>query len=226
MPISTKLDGLFARHAGPIPVPFLRALAYHESGFNPRNVNAKSNATGLFQITAVALADFNRQNGTKHGLADLVDAELATRVAVRHLGEILKLYATVSSLRPDWTSRRFLELLVFGWNSGHNGVARLAKALEAQGIGADRVTVDTVGQLATTTKVPYLSEPARISWAKTVATTALTPLPGEAVAASPTSARPGFAAVATPVVLAAAVVGAGVLAFNLLGSVSERRVHA
>jgi hypothetical protein len=225
MPISNKLDDLFARNAGPIPVFYLRALAYHESGFNPQNVNPKSNATGLFQITSTALADFNKANGTNHGMAALVDPNLATQVAVRHLSAILKLYGAIPSLRPDWNSRRFVELLTFGWNSGHNGVARLAKMLEAQGVGGERVTVDTVGQLAGKLKVPYLSEPARITWAKAVANTALTPLgPGAPVASS--SLRPGLIDAARPLILAAAVLGAGVVAFNAIGDTHGRRAHA
>lgn len=212
MPIATNLDDLFGRYAGPIPLPYLRALAYHESGLNPRNVNPKSNATGLFQITAKALADYNKASGTAHRLAELVNPELATKVAVRHLAAILKLYSEVPSLRPDWASRRFIELLTFGWNSGHNGVARLAKALEAQGISGDRVNVDTIGQLAAKTAVPYLSEPARISWAKTVARSTLSaPSPrGPLVAVPPRGALPK----AAPTLLAIALMG-GVVAFAL-----------
>ena len=225
MPISNKLDDLFGRNAGSIPVFYLRALAYHESGFNPQNVNPKSNATGLFQITSVALADFNKASGTNHGMAALVDPNLATKVAVRHLSAIINLYATVASLRADWSSRRFIELLTFGWNSGHNAVVRLAKLLEAQGVKGERVTVDTVGQLAGKLKVPYVSEPARISWAKTVASTALTPLgPGPNVASF--FPRTSFVAAAQPLLLAAAVLGAGVVAFNALGETHGRRAHA
>ncbi|HEY0714893.1 MAG TPA: transglycosylase SLT domain-containing protein [Polyangia bacterium] len=225
------IEQLLARHAGTIPLTYLRALARHESGFNPQNVNPKSNATGLFQITSIALADFNRANGTKHTLADLAEPELATRVAVRHVGAVLQAYAVVPSLRGDWTNRRFLELVTFGWNSGHNAVVRLAKLLEQQGITGERITVDTVHQLAVKLKVPYLSEPSRLAWAKTVATTALTPAGARPnVAAVVPSLRPSpgtsSASAVTSALLAAVVAGLGILAFKALGDGQAGRVPA
>lgn len=226
MPISNKLDELFRRHAGSIPVSYLRALAYHESGFNPRIVNPKSNATGLFQITSVALADFNREQGTRHELTELTDPDLVTRVAVRHLGNVIKVYGSVASLKPDWTSRRFIELLTLGWNAGHNAVVRLVKSLEAQGIPQERVTVDTVGQLASKLRVPYVSEPARLAWAKAVATSALSPLPGTGNVATAPQGPATLRAAARPLLLAAAVVGTGIVAFNALEGAAGRRVPA
>ena len=175
-------EALFAERAGSVPVPFLRALALHESGFNPQIVNPKSHATGLFQITATALESYNARNRTAHVLADLTDPTLSTEVAVDHIGRILAVYAEHPSLKTDWTSRRFVELLVFGWNAGHNGVAWLAGKLEARrGISPDRITVDTVRQLAgQISNSPYLSSGSRVVWAKAVTRTYFgdEPLPG------------------------------------------------
>lgn len=162
-------DVLFAEHAGSIPVEYLRALASNESGLDPHSVNPRSNATGLFQITQVALDAYNARHGPQYKLADLVDPTLNTTVAVDHIGRILLLYDEHPALKPDWSSRRFVELLTFGWNAGHNGVAWLVGKLEASGIPPDRITIDTVSQLAgQVTRNPNLTSLARVAWAKLV----------------------------------------------------------
>jgi soluble lytic murein transglycosylase-like protein len=206
-------EALFAEQAGSIPVGFLTALALHESGFDPNAVNPKSKATGLFQITQVALDAYNGRHKTTHALDELKDPALSTKVAVDHIGRILLAYARHPALQIDWQSRRFLELLVYGWNAGHNGVAGLVGKLEAGGLPAERITVETVRQLAAkTSRSPYLASPSRAAWARAVATSYL----GE-------SGEPSSPAVASVASMAsAAVFLVGVGAIGLAAWLSEK----
>lgn len=167
---TTPFDPLFARHAGPIPQGYLRALAYKESGFRPDIVHPRSRATGLFQITTPALTSFNQRAGTALSLEHLVNPEVNTKVAVQHLVTVMDVYRRYRSLQPDWSSRRWIELLTLGWNAGHNALARIAEKMEASGIPPERITVDTVSQVAAGLgAAKYVADPARVAWAKSVA---------------------------------------------------------
>ncbi|MDX2087863.1 MAG: transglycosylase SLT domain-containing protein [Kofleriaceae bacterium] len=167
---ASPYEALFARFAGAIPQAYLRTLAYKESGFRPDVVHPRSRATGLFQITQTALDGWNRAKRTKHTLTHLKDPALNTQVAVHHLGNVIAGYKRVRSLNPDWTSRRWLELLTLGWNAGHNAIIALAKKLEAAGIPPARVTVEAASELARVTgRGKYVADPARVGWAKSVA---------------------------------------------------------
>lgn len=167
---SSPFEGHFARHGGAIPQAYLRSLAYRESGFRPDIVHPTSRATGLFQITAPALTGFNQKKGSALQLAHLVDPELNTRVAVHHLGDVINVYRRHRSLQPDWTSRRWVELLTLGWNAGHNALARIVARMEASNIPPERITVDSVSQVARGLgAAKYVADPARVAWAKSVA---------------------------------------------------------
>lgn len=172
---TTPLDAIFAKNAGPIPAGFLRVLAYKESGFRPDVVHPTSKATGLFQITNSALSSFNQRNSAGLSLAHLTDPDLNTRVAVQHLASVINVYKRYRSLQPDWTSRRWLELLTLGWNAGHNAVAQIVGRMESTGLPDDRINVDTVSQAAAAIggSARFVADPARVSWAKSVAATYL-----------------------------------------------------
>lgn len=167
---TSPFEPVFARHAGAVPLPYLRALAYKESGFRPDVVHPTSRATGLFQITTPALQSFNVRNGSALSLANLLNPELNTRVAASHLASVMNGYRRLRSLAPDWSNRRWVELLTLGWNAGHNAVIALATKMEASGMPPERITVDTVSELARATgRGKYVADPARVSWAKSVA---------------------------------------------------------
>lgn len=215
---SSPFEALFVKYGGvsAIPVAYLRALAYRESGFRPDVVHPSSRATGLFQITKVALDTYNRRNRTAHALEQLKDPELNTRVAAQHLVSVIGAYRRHRSLQPDWQSRRWVELLTLGWNAGHNAIARLVAKMEASRIPLERITVDSVRQLAAASAGTgkYVAEPGRVAWSKSVAELFLrgdggSPGGGQA-AASPSGgvlaqgARTGLAVLA--VVAAGAVV--------------------
>lgn len=168
---NSPYEPIFAKYAGAIPQAYLRTLAYKESSFKADVVHPQSNATGLFQITSICLQGFNKAKGTNYKLAQLKDPTLNTIVAVHHLGHVISTYAQVRSLAPDWTSRRWLELLTLGWNAGHNAIIGLAKQMEAAGLPPERITIDAASQLARATgKAKYVAEPDRVAWSKTVAT--------------------------------------------------------
>lgn len=156
-----------------VPPAFLAALAQHESGSNPNVVNPTSHATGLFQITATALADYNRRHATQIKLNDLLDPALSATIAEDHIKQIMALYKKRPSLKPNWRDRRVVELIVLGWNAGHGGVHNLARDLEAGGAAPPQVTVSSVSQLAAQRNVPYISDPNRVGWARQVASTYL-----------------------------------------------------
>lgn len=167
---TSPYEPVFARYAGNIPQAYLRTLAFKESSFKPDNVHPQSHATGLFQITATALQSFNNAKRSRLSLAHLTDPALNTQVAVHHLGSVVNAYRRVNSLKPDWSSRRWLELLTLGWNAGHNAVISLASKMEKAGLPPERITADTVSHLARATgRAKYVAEPGRVVWSKSVA---------------------------------------------------------
>jgi hypothetical protein len=165
------LLALFEQYApAGVPQKYLYALASRESSLDPTLVNPKSRATGLFQITSTVVRDYNAHHGTAYTLEELVNPELATVLATWLISRIVKLLAKHPSTRPDFTSRRFVELVTLAWNSGQNGVARLVGILEENGIPDSRITVDAVREAAIAAKAgPYLADPNRVAWAKSVA---------------------------------------------------------
>jgi len=203
---SSPFDALFTEHAGAdIPVGLLRALAYHESSFRPEEVNP-AGAFGLFQITRPALDDYNKRHGTSHTTAEILDPALNTTIAADHIRRILALYAQHSALATDWQSRRFVELLVWGWNVGHNGVAHIVGRMEAAGLPADRITVDTASQVAAqVSRNPNLSSAKHLAYAKAVARTFF----GDAVSGGPPPVASGGGASSGG--LGTLLLGAGVL---------------
>lgn len=217
----SPFEGHFARYAGAIPQAYLRSLAYRESAFRPDIVHPRSRATGLFQITTPALTTFNQREGSALQLAHLVDPDLNTRVAVHHLGDVINAYRKLRSLQPDWTSRRWIELVTLGWNAGHNAVARIVASMEASNVPPERITVDAVSQVARGTgTAKYVADPARVSWAKSVADLFLG---GGAVPASGRTlvAQTGVAGGGGPVALVLVAL-AGVLGLAVSGKQGQR----
>jgi hypothetical protein len=185
---ASAFEAVFARYAGPIPLAYLRSLAYKESGFRPDVVHPTSKATGLFQITRPALKDFNGRRGTRYVLEHLKNPELNTAVAAQHLASVIATYSRHPALLPDWSSRRWVELLTIGWNAGHNAVVSLVSKLAASRIPPERITVEAVSQLARATgKGKYVADPKRVAWAKAVATMFL----GGGVVPAPAGPRTG-----------------------------------
>jgi hypothetical protein len=165
--MSNRFQQLLAEMAAGIPPAYLAAVAEAESAFNPQATNG--HAAGLFQITPPVLKDYNDHHGTAYTRTDLLDPLLNTRIAVEHIHAILDLYSTIPALRPDWSDRRWIELLTLGWNAGHVGVARVVRAMQRADVPTDRTTADTVHTAALALPNPgYLADPKHVRFAKAI----------------------------------------------------------
>jgi len=175
--IPLLFDTLFATMSGFVPVPFLRALSYHESSLNPNAVTKSSNATGLFQVVATVLKDYNLQHGTSYTLDDTKDPALNSKIGIGLITRIVRSYQKnhPNTLGMDWKNPRYVELVVQGFNAGYSeagGVGFVVGQMEKIGIPAERITVDTVSEAAKQLKVSrFLSVPERVGYAKAVSRT-------------------------------------------------------
>jgi soluble lytic murein transglycosylase-like protein len=149
MALSSAYDGIFARHAGKVPVAYLRALAMRESGMNPRataNASSANAARGLLQVVGVARTEYNRVKGTNIQPDDLWDVDTNVKIAAWLLNTIVAAYAKHPSknMKTDWDNPEFVKLITAGWNAGYSeggGVGKVASYLERSG---GHVTHDAV----------------------------------------------------------------------------------
>lgn len=174
MALSTEYDPIFRRYAGRLPVAFLRALSYRESGQRPDLVmpGGAGAARGLLQVVGVVREDFNRRHGTSYGPDDLLDPEINVRMAAEVLNSIDLAYQKHPSknMKESWGNPEFVKLLTAGWNSGYSesaGVGRVASYLEQRGIP---VTHDAVFENAAAAGgTRYLQDGDKQAWQRTVA---------------------------------------------------------
>jgi len=172
--LTNQYDALFARHAGRLPVAFLRALSYRESGLNPNAANpgGADAAKGILQIVGTVRNDYNQRHKTSWQADDLFDPDLNVTMAVETINAVINGYAKHPSknLKLDWTNPEFVKLVVAGWNAGYSeagGIGRVARYLEANGIP---VTHDNVVANADNAgAVSYVGMPDRQQWARSVA---------------------------------------------------------
>lgn len=169
MALTTDLDPIFRRHAGRIPIAFLRALTSRESGFQahlamPGGPNA---ARGLLQIVGCVRTDYNRAHGTDITADELFDPDTNVQIATWVLRLIITQYARHpdKNLHEDWSNPEFVRLLLAGWNSGFSegsGVGLVARYLERRGLD---VTLDRVFAHASAAGASfYLQQTAKRGW--------------------------------------------------------------
>lgn len=115
MRIPDTFDGVFDLYRGAIPLAYLRALAWSESGLDPSATPPHGSAIGLFQILRAALDDFERRNG--YPGMDLRNPADNTAVAVHLLGMIIAAYAA-RGLKANWNDPNFVGLLTLGYKAG------------------------------------------------------------------------------------------------------------
>jgi hypothetical protein len=164
-------DDVFAGSGRGLPVPYLRALALHESDMRPRLADGP--AWGLMQVIEVVREDFNRRERKNFTRSDLLDPAVSVTIAASSLALIAKSYAanhpSSSNLQTNWRNPQFVALLTFGWNAGwseRGGVGRVASFLEQR--GAD-VTINSVFDAAKASGAsPHLSNPMKLAFAKQV----------------------------------------------------------
>jgi soluble lytic murein transglycosylase-like protein len=173
--ISAVWDPVIEKYAGRVPVAFVRALVHGESGGNSQKENPASHAAGLLQITEIVRQDWNSAHADAPvSREQLFDPEINVRLGAALLNRIVQVYGRHPTMRPDWKSRRYAELVALGWNAGYSdrgGVGLAVTELEAAGAKPDDVTVDTVARVAA--EVPaasrFVSNSDRIAYAKAVA---------------------------------------------------------
>ena len=165
-------DALFAEHGNGIPVAYLRALAWRESGMNPRANNGP--AWGLLQVVEVVRKDYNERHGTSYERRDLLDpavnVAIASDVLVRIIDGYSRFHPEATNLQADWSNPLFVELLTFGWNAGYSergGVGRAASHLTRRGF--DDFSIDDIFGAAKQAGVsPHLSNPRTVAFSKGV----------------------------------------------------------
>ncbi len=173
--ITTSWDPIIEEHAGAVPLTFIRALMHGESRGDPQIENSESKAAGLLQITEVVRRDWNAAHPSAPvAHADLFKPEINLRLGSALLNRIVATYGRHPTLQPDWTSRRFAELVALGWNAGYSdkaGVGYVVGRLEAAGAKPEDVTADAVARVAPSMPkaTRYLAEPGRLTFAKAVA---------------------------------------------------------
>lgn len=171
--LSRAFDAVFAAHGQGLPVPYLRALAYRESGLEPAAHTGR--ARGLLQVVPVVLRDFNARADTHFTERDLTDPVINVTIAATTLRAIIDGYqrhhADVPNLREDWSNPAFAELLTLGWVAGFSeraGVGKVVRYLNSLQV-YETITANRVHKMAKHADAsPHLADPRKLAWAKSV----------------------------------------------------------
>lgn len=165
-------DHIFRRHAGRLPVNYMRALSKRESDLNPRE--AKDPAWGLMQVVPVVRFEYNKKHGTNYSKSDLLKPEVNVKIASNLINRIVKLYGSTHpntpNMRENWNNPEFVKLVTAGWNSGYSnvgGVGKVARYLERQGIPVTHDNVFRYSQAAGATR--HLTGNTSLRWQRSVA---------------------------------------------------------
>lgn len=197
--LTNAWDSVLAKHAGRLPVSFLRALAYRESSFRPDLHDGP--AYGILQVVPQVLDSYNQRFKTRYTYANLFDPDLNVKVAAELINRIVAGYQKHPSpnLKENWGNPEFVKLVAAGWNSGYSeagGVGKVARHLEERGIPVTHDNVFAHASAAGATQ--HLTTAQRYNWQRSVA---------DLYFAQPDAGKvgPGM------VVIAALAVGAGLL---------------
>jgi hypothetical protein len=174
-PITREFDPIFAANGHGIPVPYLRALAAHESDMHAGISDGP--AIGLLQVVDAVRTDHNARFGTTITRADLLVPATNVEVAASALRRIIDSYQrnhpAIANLREDWTNLRFVELVTLGWNAGWSeraGLGKVARYLERDGRPA--ITVEAiVANARAAGATPHLSNRRKLAFANAVTAT-------------------------------------------------------
>lgn len=93
----------------------LDALAMIESSNRPSAFNPKTKATGIFQITPIALKDFNSEVGSSLRLKDMYIEEKNAHVAIWTLEERIPQFIKAYNLKDDLLTR----IAIWNWGIDH-----------------------------------------------------------------------------------------------------------
>lgn len=164
-------DDVFAIRGRGLPIPYLRALALHESDLRPRLSDGP--AWGLLQVIEVVREDFNRRERANYTRQNLLDPAINVTIAASAIALIVKSYATnhpnSKNMVTDWRNPQFVALVTLGWNAGWSeraGVGRVVSYLEQRGVD---VTINAVFDAAKAAGAsPHVSNPRKLAWCKQV----------------------------------------------------------
>jgi len=148
-PLPKTYDRIFKQQCRGIPVPFLRALAKNESGFNPHDT--KGPAWGLLQVVEVVRREHNQRSSVPHSRQELLNPRINAKVACGLIKRIVRLYEQwhPDIFPVDWTNKNHVALVVFGWNAGYSkakGVGYLLYELKARGETASAINIYHLAQ--------------------------------------------------------------------------------
>ena len=170
-----QFDPVFRRRCPSIPLPFLRALAKHESDFDPSDTDGP--AHGLLQITEKVRKDFNSRFGTSHPRSHLLDPDVNVEIACELIARIAKALPANHPRaipNPSWRDPRFVGLVTLAWNAGFSEAAGMGFVLgqmEAAGISPQDINIDSVREfslLIPDDKAKFLRLPIRVEFARKV----------------------------------------------------------
>ena len=165
-PIPDTFDALFEKHRGPIPLSYLRALAWNESRMNPRNQT--KTARGLLQVVDSVRRDFNKGRNQSVRPEQLFDPEVNVVIATDLLRTIVRVLQA-EGLEADWTSPEWAKLVTASWNSGWSrkaGVPKVLRHLKAKNLPLSHDNVFQHSADAGATR--HLRNPKKKSWQRKV----------------------------------------------------------
>lgn len=160
MAIRRTYDNVYRQYGEPVPVAYLRALAYMESRQNPRSHTSwttGSGARGLFQVTEENVTDYNKTHSDGFDWEDMFNPIDNTKVFAWSADRIMEAYrqSGIPAMQPNWTSFDWVKLFTAGWNSGaysKAGVLKVAQYLHDNGIPVTHENVFKYGKQAGATK--------------------------------------------------------------------------
>lgn len=176
MPYPTDYDSIIEAKRGTLPLEFVKALIHNESGFDPRAARNPRNtgaARGLMQVVGVVRIDYNLRHHTNYSPDDMFVPAINIEIGCHALQSIIANYSRFhpASLATDWNNKRWVEIVVFGWNAGYSesrGVGRIVGLIEKNG---GPVTIDHICTVAQSDPVvsPHVCNWSKVSWSKHVA---------------------------------------------------------
>jgi hypothetical protein len=147
-----SFDSVFRRNCPGVPVPYLRALAKHESDFNP--LDAEGPAHGLLQVVEKVRIGFNDRFGTSFSRADLLNPEINATIAcelIARIARVLPANHPRSFPVPSWLDPRFVGLVTFAWNAGFSeaaGMGFVIGEMERAGFRSQDINIESVHNFA------------------------------------------------------------------------------
>jgi hypothetical protein len=165
--IPTTHDEMFEELRGAVPLQYLRALGWMESGLNPKNKTGSH--WGLFQAGPENLTDYNAAKKTSYTRDHLLDPRINTQVFLWELARIMRSLAS-GGLAVDWGDDEYVKLLTMAWNAGWSakgGVRRVLDFLKTKGLPFTHEVVKL--QAANAGAASTLSSEKKAGWQKGVA---------------------------------------------------------